>query len=282
MVGLIGCGCCGGEECPPSPTGWDYQSLPQANTTSRFASETWDSIASLNGDWTFCSPQTVNGVLNQFGAVSLPFKLSDPPASSSSSVFTRADYLWDMTVPQVPSPFTNKAYSKVITGPVINWEHPLDNYGYSFFVVYQIDIQGGGPIPGFGIGFKTYYFSKWNHFPQCGTPSTSAVIGGPPGTIYTVGGPAVQEFWYGLPVSETISAFGNWDVNAKVWDVELKVNNTVKIKANGIIPNERLGDRVCFGEMFVDGAAFLPFSMTPLPAATLPTHDNTLIRYTYT
>jgi len=279
MVGLIGCGCCGAAACPPARVGWDFQSLPQSNATSRYVQEAWNSVGTLNGNWRFCTTQTVNGVLRQFGATSLLFNLSDPPSSVSNTIFTRADYSWDMTVPQVPSATTNSAYSKIATGPVINWEHPLYEYGYSFFVEYQIEVGGGGGgLPGFGFGTKTYYFGQWSHASQCGVIQRAA--GGPPGTVYTIGSSGVSEFWAGGAISETVEAFGNWDRDNAVWDVELKVGGVVKIKANGTIPASRIDDKACFGEFFLDAAAYVPLGSSP--SSTLPTHDNTLIRYTYT
>jgi hypothetical protein len=270
MVGLLGCGCCD-VTCPPAKTGWDFRSLPQSTATTRYVQETWDSIPALNGNWQFCSSQTVNGVLRQFGAASLLFNLSDPPANQLSPIFSRADYRWDMTVPQVPSATTSSAVSEIWTGPVINWQSNSSEYGYCFIVRYS-------RIAGMMSGTKTYTFTSWTHITQCGQPvaNTGDI---PPGAVFTVGSGSVSEFWSGTAISETIEAFGNWNLAAGTWDIELKAGGSVKIRANGAIPEERRNDRACFGEFFLNASAVAPFSTSPSP--TLPTHDNTLIRYTY-
>ena len=277
MVGLLGCGCCGAAACPPSPAGWGYVSLPQSNATSCFCQEQWNSVPTLNGDWHFCATQTVNGVLRQFGGTSLLFKLTDPPNNNTADIFTRADYSWDWTIPQVPSVNTNSVYSQVWTGPVINWNPASAKYGWSFIIRYELTAGSGGPSPGLNFGTKSYYFRPWNHQQQCATPTivTETI----PGAVFTTGSYGVTEFWVGTAISETVEAYGNWNASGGVWDVELKVGGVVKIKANGTIPSDRTDDKACFGEMLLNGAAFVPFSSSPSP--TLPTHDNTLIRYTY-
>jgi hypothetical protein len=272
MVGLIGCGCCGADACPPGRTGWDYVSLPQSNATSRFVQETWNSIPTLNGDWNFCTTQTVNGVLRQFGGTGLLFKLTDPQTGAADAIFNRADYSWDMTLPQVPSATTGNAYSEIWTGPVINWEPVSAYYGYSFIIEYTYTL-------GLNFGTKTYRFAPWDHATQCGAPvATTGDL--PAGAVFTVGSASVSEFWTGAAISETVEAFGNWDRDNAVWDVELKVGGVVKIKANGTIPADRINNKACFGEFYLDAAAYVPLSGSP--SANLPTHDNTLIRYTYT
>lgn len=104
----------------------------------------------------------------------------------------------------------------------------------------------------------------------------------PPGTVFTVGSQQVFSFEFGNSPEFTgnYEAFGNWDTANKVWDVELKENGVVKIKANGVIPDDHLNDKQCYGLFQVEGKHYADATPSS-PFQPLPTHDNTYIKYTY-
>ena len=274
MVGLIGCGCCQ-DPCPPAPAGWSWESLPVESKTTRKLTEDWGRLSSLNGNWVFSNTQTVNGKLQQFGVAALHFPTADPPNAIASDVFTRADFAWEQFVPEVS--FSSRlAFSRVCTGPVINYQPLITNNpgGYCFRVEFERPAGFGG------YGYKRYVFSAI--FQQTPLGFIQTTDDPPPGTVFTVGAKEVLEFQFFAAQAFTgnYEAYGNWDTVNKVWDVELKENGVVKIKANGIIPVDHVNDKQCYGLFQVEGQHYA-YSTPTAPFQPLPTHDNTYIKYTY-
>lgn len=280
MVGLIGCGCCQ-DPCPPAPGGWSWESLPLESKTTRKLTEDWNRLSSLNGNWVFSNTQTINGKLQQFGTAALHYPTADPPNSSiADDVFSRAEFRWEQYVPAVFYPSfqinAKSAYSRVCTGPVINYQPPVSQNpgGYCFRVEFErFNLFGG-------YGLKKYTFTAISQGSPLSPITTGADV--PPGTVFTVGSQQVFSVEFGSSPAFTgnYEAFGNWDTTNKVWDVELKENGVVKIKANGVIPDDHLNDKQCYGLFQVEGKHYADATPSS-PFQPLPTHDNTYIKYTY-
>lgn len=278
MVGLF-CGCCE-DPCPPGPGGWNWQSLPADSKTTRLLTEDWGRLASLNGDWVFSQSQTVNGKLQQFGVAALHYPTVDPPSNIANPVFTRAEFSWEQFVPSMFAPSLQlgirSSFSRVCTGPVINYQPIISSNpgGYCF----RVEFERFTALQGYAV--KRLAFTAIAQGSPLSPISTASDV--PPGTVFTVGSQQVLSLQFGGAAAFTgnYEAYGNWDTENKVWDVELKENGVVRIKANGPIPDDHLEDKQCYGLFQVEGRHYADASPN-VPFPPLPTHDNTRIFYRY-